>query len=45
MATPADWTVGQDVIVPPSVNDEAARAKFGSFDADLPYLRKVKLPG
>ncbi|MGX0902421.1 alkyl hydroperoxide reductase subunit AhpC [Roseovarius sp. MBR-79] len=45
VATPADWTIGQDVIVPPSVNDEAARAKFGSFDADLPYLRRVKLPG
>jgi alkyl hydroperoxide reductase subunit AhpC len=45
VATPADWTLGQDVIVPPSVNDEAAREKFGSFDAQLPYLRKVKLPG
>jgi alkyl hydroperoxide reductase subunit AhpC len=45
VATPADWTVGQDVIVPPSVDDAAAREKFGDFDADLPYLRRVKLPG
>ncbi|MBC7133000.1 MAG: peroxiredoxin [Roseovarius sp.] len=45
VATPANWTIGQDVIVPPSVNDAAAREKFGGFDAELPYLRKVKLPG
>src|SRR6056297_4268547 len=45
VATPADWTVGQDVIVPPSVDDAAAREKFGDFDADLPYLRRVRLPG
>jgi alkyl hydroperoxide reductase subunit AhpC len=45
VATPADWTAGQDVIVPPSVSDDAAREKFGGFDADLPYLRRVKLPG
>jgi alkyl hydroperoxide reductase subunit AhpC len=45
VATPADWTVGQDVIVPPSVSDDDARAKYGDFDAQLPYLRKVKLPG
>ncbi|MDT0681359.1 peroxiredoxin [Roseicyclus sp. F158] len=44
VATPADWTVGQDVIIPPAVNDEDAKAKFGSFDAVLPYLRKTKLP-
>ena len=45
VATPADWTVGQDVIIPPSVNNEDAKAKFGEFDAVLPYLRKTKLPG
>lgn len=45
VATPADWTVGQDVIIPPSVNNEDAKAKFGDFDAVLPYLRKTKLPG
>lgn len=44
VATPADWTVGQDVIIPPSVSDADATAKFGSFDAVLPYLRKTRLP-
>jgi alkyl hydroperoxide reductase subunit AhpC len=45
VATPADWQVGQDVIIPPSVSDTDAKAKFGEFDAVLPYLRKTKLPG
>ena len=45
VATPADWAVGEDVIIPPTVNDADARAKFGDFDAVLPYLRKTKLPG
>ena len=44
IATPANWQLGQDVIIPPTVSNEDARAKFGEFDAVLPYLRKVKLP-
>jgi alkyl hydroperoxide reductase subunit AhpC len=44
VATPANWTVGQDVIVPASVSDEDAIAKYGSIDKVLPYLRKAKLP-
>ncbi|MEO0979799.1 MAG: hypothetical protein AAFY24_21200, partial [Pseudomonadota bacterium] len=44
VATPANWNVGEDVIIPPSVNDDDARAKFGDFDAVLPYLRKIKAP-
>ncbi|WP_249976557.1 peroxiredoxin [Vreelandella olivaria] len=43
IATPADWTLGQDVIIPPSVSNEDARQKFGEFDAVLPYLRKTSL--
>ncbi|WP_447553799.1 peroxiredoxin [Vreelandella sp. EE22] len=43
IATPADWTVGQDVIIPPSVSNEDAKEKFGDFDAVLPYLRKTRL--
>ncbi|MBZ5486110.1 peroxiredoxin [Halomonas aquamarina] len=43
IATPADWTVGQDVIIPPSVSDEDAKQKFGEFEAVLPYLRKTSL--
>ncbi len=44
VATPADWTVGQDVIIPPAVSNEDAEAKFGAFETVLPYLRKTKLP-
>jgi alkyl hydroperoxide reductase subunit AhpC len=45
VATPADWQLGEDVIIPPTVSNEEATAKFGSFDAVLPYLRKTSLPG
>jgi len=45
IATPANWTVGQDVIVPLSVSDADAIAKYGEIEAVLPYLRKAKLPG
>ncbi|WP_371227768.1 peroxiredoxin [Roseovarius sp. 2305UL8-3] len=45
VATPADWTVGEDVIIPPTVSNDDAKAKFGEFETVLPYLRKTKLPG
>lgn len=45
VATPADWTVGQDVIAAPSLDDETAKEKFGELDIKLPYLRFVKAPG
>jgi alkyl hydroperoxide reductase subunit AhpC len=44
IATPVNWTAGEDVIIPPTVSDEDAKAKFGEFEAVLPYLRKTKLP-
>ena len=44
LATPANWAVGQDVIVALSLNDEQARARFGSIDVKLPYLRTTKAP-
>lgn len=44
IATPADWTVGQDVIVPLSLSDEEAVARFGKIDKVFPYLRKAPLP-
>ena len=44
IATPANWTDGQDVIIALSLDDDAAEQKFGSFEARLPYLRTVKQP-
>ncbi len=44
IATPANWTVGEDVIVALSLNDDQAREKFGEVDMVLPYLRKIKMP-
>jgi len=42
IATPANWKVGQDVIIALTLNDAAATEKFGSFEAKLPYLRFTK---
>ncbi len=44
VATPADWVPGEDVIIPPSVSNEDAAAKFGEFETVFPYLRKTKAP-
>ncbi|MCO4824022.1 MAG: peroxiredoxin [Amylibacter sp.] len=44
VATGANWTTGEDVIIPPTVSNEDATAKFGAFETVLPYLRKTKLP-
>ncbi|MCF6444824.1 peroxiredoxin [Nereida sp. MMG025] len=44
VATPANWVMGDDVIIPPTVSNEDAAAKFGAFETVLPYLRKTKLP-
>jgi alkyl hydroperoxide reductase subunit AhpC len=44
LATPANWTVGQDVVVALSLNDDQAREKYGSIDVKLPYLRMTKAP-
>ncbi|TMM52364.1 peroxiredoxin [Sulfitobacter sabulilitoris] len=44
VATPADWQTGQDVIIPATVSDEDAKAKFGEFKTILPYLRTTKAP-
>ncbi len=44
VATPANWVIGQDVIIPPTVNNDDATAKFGEFNTVLPYLRTTKLP-
>ena len=43
VATPANWNVGDDVIIPATVTDQDAAAKFGEFTTVLPYLRTTKL--
>jgi alkyl hydroperoxide reductase subunit AhpC len=45
VATPVNWKPGEDVIIPPSVSDEQAKAKYpGGWKAPKPYLRIVKQP-
>ena len=45
VATPADWTPGENVIIVPAVNDELAAEKYPEgWEAPLPYLRYVKQP-
>ncbi|KAF2721697.1 mitochondrial peroxiredoxin-like protein Prx1 [Polychaeton citri CBS 116435] len=43
VTTPIDWTVGEDVIVPPSVSTEDAKKKFGEVREVKPYLRYTKI--
>ena len=45
VGTPANWKSGQDVIILPSVDNEAAQELFpDGWDTVKPYLRKVKDP-
>ena len=45
IAMPANWTEGQAVIIPATVSNEDATAKFGDFTTHFPYLRTTKFPG
>ena len=46
VATPANWQQGEDVIIVPSVSNEAAAEKYPEgWESPLPYLRVVKQPG
>jgi len=46
VATPVNWKDGDDVIIVPSVSDEAAKEKFpGGWKTVKPYLRIVPQPG
>jgi len=45
VATPANWVSGEDVIIPTTVSNEDATAKFGAFESVVPYLRTAKFPG
>lgn len=42
VATGVNWVEGDDVIIPPSVSNEAAKEKFGEFKEVKPYLRFTK---
>jgi alkyl hydroperoxide reductase subunit AhpC len=45
VATPANWKQGEDVIILPSVSDDAAKEKFpGGWKTIKPYLRLVPQP-
>lgn len=45
VATPADWKQGDDVIIVPSIDDEAARALFPQgWTTNKSYLRTVQQP-
>ncbi|KAJ4066495.1 hypothetical protein NW756_010003 [Fusarium oxysporum] len=42
VATPIDWQVGEDVIVPPSISTEDAKKKFGDVREVKLYLKITK---
>jgi len=45
VATPVNWRNGEDIIIPPSVTDEQAKAKFPQgFHTLKPYLRTAEQP-
>ena len=44
VATPANWSHGEDVIITPAVSNEDAKERFGDYETVLPYLRKTKMP-
>jgi alkyl hydroperoxide reductase subunit AhpC len=45
VATPVNWKQGEDVIIVPSVTDDAARKKFpDGWKAPKPYMRVVPQP-
>ena len=45
VATPVNWKHGQDVIIPPAVTDDQAKAKYpNGYKTIKPYLRTVAQP-
>jgi alkyl hydroperoxide reductase subunit AhpC len=45
VATPVNWKQGEDVIIPPSVSDDAAKQKYPNGWKTLkPYLRVIPQP-
>ncbi len=43
VALPANWRPGSKVIIPLSLDDAAAKEKFGDFEAPRPYLRMTQV--
>ena len=44
VAMPANWERGRDVVIPATVSDEDAKAKFGDYTTHFPYLRTTADP-
>ena len=44
IATPANWQVGEDIIVKTSVSTDDAKKQFENVQVVLPYLRKASAP-
>lgn len=45
VATPVNWTIGDDVIIVPAVSDDEARKMFpGGWKSPKPYIRVVAQP-
>ena len=45
VATPVNWQKGDNVIIPPSLSDEDAKAKYpDGWDEKKPYLRVIQEP-
>ena len=45
VATPANWKDGDNVIILPAVSNDDAKAKYGTWEQPLPYMRVVPQPG
>jgi alkyl hydroperoxide reductase subunit AhpC len=44
VATPADWRVGDDVIITMAVSDADAATRFPGYTTIKPYIRKTAQP-
>jgi alkyl hydroperoxide reductase subunit AhpC len=45
VATPANWQLGEDVMINLMVSDERAKELYGDFKAPKPYIRVISQPG
>ncbi|GEL18456.1 peroxiredoxin [Pseudonocardia asaccharolytica] len=44
VATPADWTSGEKLIVSPAMSTDDAKSRFGKVEEIKPYLRWIEQP-